>query len=181
MYRESFPPRLAKRAIREYLHAGKVISLPAQIPKEFQKQAGAFVSLYEGGQLRGCIGTYLPQQKNVAGEIVRNAISAATRDPRFPAVRKSELGTLQISVDVLSAPEPVLRKEGLDAAIYGVIVSKGRQRGLLLPNLKGVDTVEEQLAIARQKAGLAGVPDENVEIQRFMVIRYDQNDKLLYL
>jgi AmmeMemoRadiSam system protein A len=173
---ENFPPKLARKAIREYLRTGKVISLPAQIPKEFQKQAGAFVSLHKRGKLRGCIGTYLPQQKNVASEIVKNAISAATTDPRFPAVRGSELDELEISVDVLSPPEPVPSKEALDPDKYGVIVSKGWQRGLLLPNLEGVNTVEEQLTIAKQKAGLSGIPDEKVEIQRFTVARYKQND-----
>ena len=173
---ENFPLRLARKAIREYLRTGKVISLPPQIPKEFQKQAGAFVSLHGRGKLRGCIGTYLPQQKNVASEIVKNAISAATRDPRFLAVRVNELDTLEISVDVLSLPEPVSSKESLDPDKYGVIVGKGWQRGLLLPNLEGVNTIEEQLTIAKQKAGLNGIPDENVEIQRFTVTRYKQNN-----
>lgn len=173
---ENFPPRLARKAIREYLRTGKVVPLLSKIPKEFQKQAGAFVSLHKRGKLRGCIGTYLPQQKNVASEIVKNAISAATKDPRFPAVRESELDELEISVDVLSLPETVPSKEALDPDKYGVIVSKGWQRGLLLPNLKGVNTVKEQLEIAKQKAGLNGIPDEKVEIQRFTVTRYKQND-----
>jgi len=171
-----FPINLARKAIREYVCVRRIISPPSKIPKEFQQQAGAFVSLHERGKLRGCIGTYLPQQKNVASEIVKNAISAATRDPRFPAVRGSELDELEISVDVLSPPEPVPSKEALDPDKYGVIVSKGWQRGLLLPNLEGVNTVEEQLTIAKQKAGLSGIPDENVEIQRFTVARYKQND-----
>jgi len=169
---ENFPSRLARKAIREYLRTGKVIPLPSKIPKEFQKQAGVFVSLHKRGKLRGCIGTYLPQQNNVASEIVKNAISAATRDPRFPAVKESELDELEISVDVLSPPETVPSKEALDPDKYGVIVSKGWQRGLLLPNLEGVSTVEEQLEIAKQKAGLNGIPDEKVEIQRFTVTRY---------
>ncbi len=173
---ENFPPRLARKAIREYLRTGKVIPLPSKIPKEFKKQAGAFVSLHKRGKLRGCIGTYLPQQKNVASEIVKNAISAATGDPRFPAVRVGELDELEISVDVLSPPEPVPSKEALDPDKYGVIVSKGWHRGLLLPNLEGVNTVEEQLKIAKRKAGLNRIPDEKVEIQRFTVARYKQNN-----
>ncbi len=173
---ENFPPRLARKAIREYLRTGKVIPLPSKIPKEFKKQAGAFVSLHKRGKLRGCIGTYLPQQKNVASEIVKNAISAATGDPRFPAVRVGELDELEISVDVLSPPEPIPSKEALDPDKYGVIVSKGWQRGLLLPNLEGVNTVEEQLEIAKRKAGLNRIPDEKVEIQRFTVARYKQNN-----
>jgi len=169
---ESFPSNLARKAIGEYLRTGKVISLPSHIPEEFQKEAGVFVSLHKKGKLRGCIGTYLPTQKNIAREIIENAISAATRDPRFPPVREDELKDLEISVDVLSPPEPVHSKKALNPWKYGVIVSKGWQKGLLLPDLEGVDTVEQQLAIAKQKAGLSGVPDKDLEIYRFTVNRY---------
>jgi len=168
---ENFPSNLARKTIREYLCTGKVISLPPQIPEKFQKQAGVFVSLHKKGRLRGCIGTYLPAQKNIAREIVENAISAATRDPRFPPLRENELDDLEISVDVLSPPEPAHSK-ALNPHKYGVIVSKGWQRGLLLPNLEGVDTVKQQLTIAKQKAGLSGLSDEDLEIQRFTVTRY---------
>ena len=172
MNEEDFPVLLAKRTIEEYLRSGKVISPPSQIPKAFQKKAGTFVSLHKKGKLRGCIGTYLPTQDNLANEIIKNAISAATQDPRFPPVDTSEMKDLEISVDVLGKPEPVKSKKELDSQKYGVIVSKGWQRGLLLPDLEGVDTVEQQLEIAKQKAGLGGTPVEEVEIQRFTVTRY---------
>lgn len=171
-----FPINLARKAIREYVCTRRIISPSSRIPKEFQRQAGAFVSLHERGKLRGCIGTYLPQQNNIASEIIENAISAATRDPRFPPVRESELDKLEISVDVLSPPESIPSKEALGPDKYGVIVSKGWQRGLLLPNLEGVNTIEEQLAIAKQKAGLASIPDENLQLQRFTVTRYKHSD-----
>ena len=172
MSEEDFPVFLAKRTIEEYLRSGKVISPPPQIPEVFQKKAGAFVSLHKKGKLRGCIGTYLPTQDNLANEIIKNAISAATQDPRFPPVDTSEIKDLEISVDVLSKPEPVKSKRELDPKKYGVIVSKGWQRGLLLPDLEGVVTVKQQLEIAKQKAGLAGTPVEELEIQRFTVTRY---------
>ena len=173
MSEEDFPVLLAKRTIEDYLRSGKVISPPSRIPEVFQKKAGTFVSLHKKGRLRGCIGTYLPTQDNLANEIIKNAISAATQDPRFPPVDTSEIKDLEISVDVLSNPEPVKSKRELDPKKYGVIVSKGWQRGLLLPDLEGVDTVERQLEIAKQKAGLGGTPVEQLEIQRFTVTRYE--------
>lgn len=173
MSEEDFPVLLAKRTIEDYLRSGKVISPPSRIPEVFQKKAGTFVSLHKKGRLRGCIGTYLPTQDNLANEIIKNAISAATQDPRFPPVDTSEIRDLEISVDVLSKPEPVKSQRELDPKKYGVIVSKGWQRGLLLPDLEGVDTVEQQLEIAKQKAGLGGTSVEQLEIQRFTVTRYE--------
>ena len=173
MSEEDFPVLLAKRTIEDYLRSGKVISPPSRIPEVFQKKAGTFVSLHKKGRLRGCIGTYLPTQDNLANEIIKNAISAATQDPRFPPVDTSEIKDLEISVDVLSKPEPVKSKRELDPKKYGVIVSKGWQKGLLLPDLEGVDTVEQQLEIAKQKAGLGETPVEQLEIQRFTVTRYE--------
>ncbi len=173
MSEEDFPVLLAKRTIEDYLRSGKVISPPSRIPEVFQKKAGTFVSLHKKGRLRGCIGTYLPTQDNLANEIIKNAISAATQDPRFPPVDTSEIRDLEISVDVLSRPEPVKSKRELDPKKYGVIVSKGWQKGLLLPDLEGVGTVEQQLEIAKQKAGLGGTPVEQLEIQRFTVTRYE--------
>lgn len=173
MSEEDFPVLLAKRTIEDYLRSGKVISPPSRIPEVFQKKAGTFVSLHKKGRLRGCIGTYLPTQDNLANEIIKNAISAATQDPRFPPVDTSEIRDLEISVDVLSKPEPVKSQRELDPKKYGVIVSKGWQKGLLLPDLEGVDTVEQQLEIAKQKAGLGETPVEQLEIQRFTVTRYE--------
>jgi len=173
MSEEDFLVLLAKRTIEDYLRSGKVISPPSRIPEVFQKKAGTFVSLHKKGKLRGCIGTYLPTQDNLANEIIKNAISAATQDPRFPPVDTSEIRDLEISVDVLSKPEPVKSQRELDPKKYGVIVSKGWQKGLLLPDLEGVDTVEQQLEIAKQKAGLGETPVEQLEIQRFTVTRYE--------
>ena len=114
------------------------------------------MSLHKDGRLRGCIGTIAPTEETLAREIVQNAISAGTRDPRFPPVQAEELDRLEYSVDVLGRPEPVNSLDQLDPKTYGVIVSYGRKRGLLLPDLDGVDTVEEQVSIARRKGGIRG-------------------------
>lgn len=135
------------------------------------RRAGTFVSIHKNGRLRGCIGTIGPTCRNIAQEIAQNAVSAATRDPRFPAIRPEELEDLEITVDVLGDTEPVDSPSMLDVKRYGVIVTKGRRRGLLLPNLEGVDTVEEQIAIAMQKAGL-DTDEENYTLERFEVVRH---------
>jgi AmmeMemoRadiSam system protein A len=162
--------RLAEETIRNYIQEGRVISPPEEVTPEMRKRAGVFVSLKKRGQLRGCIGTIEPMEENVAQEIIRNAIAAATRDPRFPPVRPEELDDLDISVDVLTTPEPVKGLEDLDPKRYGVIVECGWRRGLLLPDLEGVDTAEYQIEICRQKAGIG--PHKSVQLYRFEVIRY---------
>lgn len=172
-WKEATPhARLARAAIEEWVRRRRKID-PEELGEEVaavRGRAGAFVSLKKRGELRGCIGTYLPVRESLAQEIVDNAISAATRDPRFPPVREDELDDLDISVDVLSEPEPVPDESFLDPKKYGVIVRRGSRLGLLLPDLEGVETVEEQLRIARAKAGIN--PDEPVEIFRFTVERH---------
>ena len=126
--------------------------------------------IHKHGRLRGCIGTILPVTESLAKEIIDNAVSAAVRDPRFDPVRPDELPWLELSVDVLEAPEPIDSPAQLDVKRYGVIVTTGRRKGLLLPDLEGVDTVEEQIANARQKAGIG--PGEPVKLERFEVIRH---------
>lgn len=133
-------------------------------------QAGAFVSLHKDGRLRGCIGTISPTRDNLAQEIIENAISASTRDPRFIPVTLDELEFLEYSVDVLSPAEPIDSPDQLDVKRYGVIVSNGGRRGLLLPNLDTIDTVEEQISIAKKKAGIG--PGEPVSLKRFEVVRH---------
>ena len=134
------------------------------------KAAGTFVSLHAHGQLRGCIGTTAPTTANVAWEIIQNAVSAGVRDPRFPPVGKDELDQLKYSVDVLGEPEPISSPAQLDVKRYGVIVSCGNRRGLLLPDLDGVDTVEQQIDIARQKGGISS--REKYTLERFEVVRH---------
>jgi AmmeMemoRadiSam system protein A len=162
--------KLAKDTIEEYVTNGDIIKSPSELSDEMTGEAGVFVSLKEKGELRGCIGTLQPTTENVALEIIQNAISAATHDPRFPPVTPSELDKLEYSVDVLSKPERISGKEELDPKKYGVIVKSGDKRGLLLPDLEGVDTPEEQIGIAASKAGI--LDGENIDLYRFEVKRY---------
>lgn len=145
---------------------------PKELPPEmFKIKAGVFVTLHkENGELRGCIGTFLPTTENIAYEIAQMALEAALRDPRFPPVQPTELDSLVVNVDVLSTPQEVLSLEELDPKKYGVIVESGWKRGLLLPDLEGVDTVEEQLKIAKLKAGIGA--NERIKIYKFTVKRY---------
>ena len=164
--------QLAKDTIENHVRHGKTIQAPKQLTPEMEKRAGTFVSIHKHGMLRGCIGTIEPTQANVAQEVIENAISAATRDPRFPPIVPEELADLDIKVDVLGEPEPVDGLEELDPKRYGVIVKSARdwRKGLLLPDLEGVDTAEYQVDIARRKAGIR--PDEPIELYRFEVVRY---------
>lgn len=164
--------KLARRSLETYVKTGqRLTSLPEDLPTEMTtQQAGAFVSLHKNGQLRGCIGTIAPTCENLAWEIVQNAISACSRDPRFSPVRPNELDELEYSVDVLGAPEPVDSPAALDPKTYGVIVSCCGRRGLLLPDLDGVDSVEAQLSIALQKGGIR--ENEPYKIERFKVVRH---------
>jgi AmmeMemoRadiSam system protein B/AmmeMemoRadiSam system protein A len=161
--------KLAKDALEAYIRDRKIVETSDIVP-EMREKAGVFVCIKKEGDLRGCIGTFEPCQGNVADEIIANAISTATQDPRFEPVTVSELRDLDYTVDVLTQPEPISGPEDLDPRKYGVIVESGYRRGLLLPDLEGVDTVEEQIDIARQKAGIG--PAEDVQLYRFEVKRY---------
>ena len=162
---------LARETVtRSIKHLPPVTDISAY-PQEMRKcKAGVFVSLHEEGQLRGCIGTFMPTTKCIAQEIMQNAVSASSEDPRFPPVEEDELDRLIYSVDVLGGIEPVKDIEGLDPHRYGVIVSCGSRKGLLLPDLEGVDTVAEQIAIARRKGGIS--ENEPLTIERFEVVRH---------
>ncbi|MBN1192532.1 MAG: AmmeMemoRadiSam system protein A [Coriobacteriia bacterium] len=165
---ESPPVALARTVIETYITERRVIATPS--PKGvLASRNGAFVSLHRRGDLRGCIGTIEPTTPNLAEEIIHNAVRAATEDPRFPPLEPDELGDLEISVDVLHEPEPASMAD-LDPRTFGVIVSADWRRGLLLPDLEGVDSAEDQIAIAARKAGIA--PGERLRIERFRVDRY---------
>jgi len=160
---------LADRAIRAYVIDGRVIEPPADLPDGMRRSAGVFVSLKKGGALRGCIGTFFPNRATIAEELIANAIQSATADPRFRPVSSRELDDLDVSVDVLSEPKPCAASD-LDPARYGVIVEHGGRRGLLLPDLPGVDSVADQVDIARRKAGIDA--DEPYSLRRFTVERH---------
>jgi len=164
--------RLARLSLETYVRTRKRLgTLPDGLPDEMtQRTAGAFVSLHVRGQLRGCIGTTGPTTGSVAWEIVQNAVSACSRDPRFPPVTIDQLDSLEYSVDVLGEPEAIASPAELDVKKYGVIVSCGSRRGLLLPDLEGVDTVEQQIDIARRKGGIGA--REPYTLERFEVVRH---------
>lgn len=172
--------KLAKQSIEYYLKTGSILKTPAGLPKEMLgKRAGVFVSIHKApkssadkeGELRGCIGTFLPTRKNIAGEIIHNAVSAATEDYRFPPITLNELPDLVFSVDVLSKPKAVAKDFPLNPRKYGLIVSglDGR-RGLLLPDIAGVNTPEEQISICKLKGGIG--PEEKVSLAVFTVTRH---------
>ena len=164
--------KLARKSIDYFLENGKYLEVPMDLSRELiEEKRGVFVSLKKEGDLRGCIGTISSTTNNIAEEIIKNAVSAATEDPRFSEVAAQELLDIDISVDVLFEAESASREE-LDPKKYGVIVTKGTKRGLLLPNLEGVDTVEEQLKIACQKAGISVGSDYSIE--RFKVERHKE-------
>ena len=163
--------RLARETVEKYIVSGEMNTVPDwALPEMKERKAGVFVSIHKEGRLRGCIGTILPVYGSVAEEIIHNAVSASTRDPRFDPIRPDELDKLEINVDVLSEPEKISSREELDVKRYGVIVSSGGRRGLLLPDLDGVDTVDEQVEIAMKKGGIS--PRDRITLERFEVIRH---------
>ena len=161
---------LAKEAVEEYVRFGRTTSVPVPAPPELAVRAGAFICLKIHGQLRGCIGTIEPTKPNLAAEIISNAINSATEDPRFFPVMADDLDDLEYTVDVLSHAERIDGLDQLDPKKYGVIVESGYKRGLLLPDLEGVDTVEEQVDIAMNKACI--YRGEPVTLYRFQVTRH---------
>ena len=166
---------LARRSIECYLQEGRRLPLPAALPPEMLRKAGVFVSLHCRGELRGCIGTIQPVCGSVAEEVIENAIAAATRDPRFSPVCCHELADLEIKVDILSDLEPVESLADLDPKLYGLVVQslrEPRRRGLLLPDLEGIDTVEKQVHWTRYHKAAITDPDEPVQMYRFEVNRY---------
>ncbi|MGI6777231.1 MAG: AmmeMemoRadiSam system protein A [Acetivibrionales bacterium] len=163
--------KLARSSLENYVKGKGIMKLPEDLPDEMvDNKAGAFVTIKKYGRLRGCIGTTAPTRENVAHEIIYNAISAGTQDPRFEPVEENELDELVYSVDILKEPEPIESMEQLDIKKYGVIVRSGFKSGLLLPDLEGVDTVEEQVRIALRKAGIR--PGEKYRMERFEVVRH---------
>ena len=170
------PQELARLAVETFILAGRLIEPPTDPQDILATRAGAFVTLRSSdGRLRGCIGTIEPARATVAEEIIENAIRAATRDPRFPAVSPIELPTLRYGVDILSPPEPARGPEDLDPWIYGVIIETldGARRGLLLPRIEGLESVEEQWQAVHLKAGIT--PGTPVRVERFSVTRFGEH------
>ena len=185
---------LAKQAVETYIKEGKIIEPPAGLPEKLlAKKSGTFVTIEKNGELRGCIGTYLPTKKNIAEEIIYNAIAAATEDYRFSPVQEEELPELSYTVYVLSKPELVEDIKELNPKKYGILVksqsfsagsdvifnpspSVHYKSGLLLPDLSGIDTPDKQISIACQKAGI-NPEKEKIMIYKFTVEKYVYNEK----
>lgn len=165
--------KLASEAIAAFLTDDRMLEPAAELYEECPdalKPAGVFVCLKRDWELRGCIGTTEPMQETLAVEIVKNAVAAATRDPRFPPICREELPDLDISVDVLGPSEPVSDRAALDPKRFGIIARSGDKQSVLLPDLDGIDSVAEQILAARKKAGIG--PDEPLQLWRFEVTRY---------
>ena len=169
---------LARRAAERYLSGGVLPASGLEIDRRAELwniRRACFVSIKTvSGDLRGCIGTILPARPSLDIEIIENAVSSSTRDPRFPPMKHAELDNVVFSVDVLSEPEKIPDRGMLDVRKWGVIVSKGARRGVLLPDLEGVDTVDEQIEIASRKAGIFG-DTGGITLERFSVRRYPEN------
>lgn len=171
-------PQIAKEAVETFIEKGKVIKVPEKIEEKFKREkAGVFVTIEKINpktkqkELRGCIGTYLPTKENIAKEVISNAISAATKDFRFEPIEKKELPSLCYTVYILSRPEKILSPTELNPKKYGIIVKSGFKTGLLLPDLEGIETINEQIFYACQKAGI-NPEGEPIEIYRFKVEKY---------
>lgn len=169
LWQESSPVKIARTAIETYIRTGQILT-SEQVAYFDNERAGCFVSIHKNEELRGCIGTILPTKDCIMDEIIQNAISACSQDPRFDKVRADELDSLHIGVDILGIPEKVESFDDLDVSQYGVIVTLGFRRGLLLPDLPGIDSVAEQVSIACKKAGID--PCETYTLERFLVTRY---------
>lgn len=167
--------KLARETVKRLLNGEKLPNDGNEVAASplWKERSACFVSIKtKDGDLRGCIGTLLPIQKSLDKEIIANAVSASTHDPRFPPMQKAELNNVVFSVDVLSEPEPIKNISQLEPKKYGVIVSKGYRRGVLLPDLEGVDTAEQQVQIAAMKAGIYDL--DGIILERFTVKRYKE-------
>lgn len=164
--------KLAYMTIDKIVKEDKVLEVPNNISKELLEEKSAmFTSIHEFDKLRGCVGTFIPTQDNIAEELINSSINASVRDFRFPKITEEELPYIDVSVYKLFPPELVEDKEMLDPKKYGIIVSSEYKRGLLLPDLPGIDTIDEQITIARRKGNI--LPDEDITIERFLVEKYD--------
>ena len=163
----------AKKIIETYVREAEIYE-DMELKKQFVERAACFVSIHLiTGELRGCIGTIIPYEDTLYEELQNNAISAATRDPRFLPIKEGELPNLKIKVDVLSDIKEVKDMAMLNPKIHGIIVEKMGRRGLLLPNLEGIDSLEQQITIAKEKAGLSNVPNNEINLSYFTVERYE--------
>lgn len=168
------PQQMARLIVEKYVGEGKIVQLKGELTGTLGEKAGVYVSIYKltqnGKELRGESCKILPTPPIIANEIISNAI-AATHNKNFEKIRPDELKDLIYSVDIIHTPQKVVKFEELDPKKYGIIVSSGLlKKAVILPNIEGINTVEEQLAAAKQKAEIA--PEAKVNVERFTSKRY---------
>lgn len=167
---------LAKKTVETYIESGKIIKAEDNLIKEFsEKKAGVFITIEKNKDLRGCIGTYLPTQDNIIEEVIQNAISASTEDYRFGSIQKQELPFLSYTVSILEKPELIKDRKELNPKEYGIIIKTldyPLKSALLLPDLEGVDTIEQQVSITCRK-GEINPSKEKIIIYKFKVKKYE--------
>lgn len=161
--------KLARIAVETYVREHTIMAVPYPLPADQERPQGVFVSIIANKQLRGSVGTVLPLQPTVAGEVIHNAVAAAVRDPRFSPLRANELSDLDYVIDLIDQPEPIADQNQLDPTQYGVLVRAGRKMGVVLPQIANVATIESQIALALRKAGIG--PDDVYRLERFCVQR----------
>jgi AmmeMemoRadiSam system protein A len=161
---------LAISSVKHHLIKNEHLTCPDPLPLEMKGRAGTFVSIKKNGLLRGCIGTISPKYKNVAEEVIQNAIKAATKDSRFPSIELQEIKELTLSVDLLMEPEQIYNLSSLNVKLYGLIVSSKEKTGLMLPNLKNIKTIDQQLKTCLKKSGLKET--DKYELYRFRTKRF---------
>lgn len=162
--------KLAIQSVGHFIETGKPLPCPDPLPDNFKQKAGAFVTIRNQGSLRGCIGTLTPKYKNLAEEIIKNAIRSASEDPRFDPVEKIELPSLTISVDVLTSPEKINDLETHNIKQFGLIVRGEKKQGVLLPDLDNIKSANQQLKVCLKKGGFKD--DDTYELFRFEVKRF---------
>jgi AmmeMemoRadiSam system protein A len=166
--------KLAKLAVDKHIKEGKTVNPPKGLPSYFfLRKAGSFITIEQNGKLRGCIGTYLPTKKNIAEEIIQNAISAATQDFRFSQIKNGDLEQLSYSVYILDKLKKIKDISELDPIKYGILVKSDKGKtGLLLPNLEGLNTPEKQYGAVCDKCGII-LGEEETILYRFKAKKYE--------
>ena len=171
---------LARKTIELYLKEGKTYDPPQSIKGRFPEKMGAFTTINEGNELRGCIGYILPFKP--LWEAIRDtAISAAVHDPRFSPVQLNELKNITIEISVLTVPRKVKSADDIVLGRDGVIVRRGWNEGVFLPQVAtetGWDKETFLNYLCYEKAGLPpdAWKDKDTELLTFQAIVFSEKD-----
>ncbi|MFH0923192.1 MAG: AmmeMemoRadiSam system protein A [Candidatus Falkowbacteria bacterium] len=163
---------IARTSVENYIRSGRMPEFNIG-DERLNRREGAFVTLHKKGKLRGCVGQIIPSGKAL-WQVVRDmAVAAAVEDNRFSPVSAEELGELKYEISVLSAPRKINNWQEIELGKHGVIINKGLQSGVFLPQVADETgwSKEEFLAqLCCQKAGLSAdcyKNDANVELKIF--------------